>query len=264
MKKFEFRINIKEWKKYEIALAVFLVIIAIVAVIALFMIFREYHVGDAAYRELTGYVILEDEPREVPDIPQETPDVPVPPTVDFDALTAINGDCIGWLYSPGETVINYPVVQGQDNDYYQSHTFDRVSNKCGGIFLDMLNEPDFSDQNSIIYGHHMKNGTMFASLVKYTEQAYYDEHPYLWLVTPEKTYMLRIFSGFLTDTESDVWQLSFSNSKAYQDWLNEVSRKSNFKSELSPGITDHIVTLATCSYESGDARYVLMGILEEY
>lgn len=263
MKKSEWKLNIKKWKKYEIALAAFLVIVAAVAAIALFMIFREYHVGDAVYQELTEYAFLE-EPQEAVAAAQEKPDIPTPPEVDFDALTAINADCIGWLYSPEEAIINYPVVQGEDNDYYQSHTFDQETNKCGGIFLDMLNEPDFTDQNNIIYGHHMKNGTMFASLVNYTEQEYYDEHPYLWLVTPEQTYMLQIFSGFLTDTESNVWQISFGSSKEYQDWLREVSRRSNFKSELSPGITDHIVTLATCSYESEDARYVLMAVLEEY
>lgn len=257
----------KKWKKYEIALALFLGIVAIVAATALFLIFREYHVGDSSYQELAGYAVLQEETQEALTSPQPPGDeggsaASGPPEVDFEALTAKNPDCIGWIYSPG-TVINYPIVQGDDNDYYQSHTFDRITNRCGGIFLDTLNESDFSDRNSIIYGHHMKNGTMFASLTGYTEQAYYDEHPYLWLVTPEKTYMLRVFSGFLTDTESDVWQLSFSSDKSYQDWLKEMCRKSNFKSGLSPKSADHIITLATCSYEYDNARYVLMGILEE-
>lgn len=257
-----------KWKKGEILIVVLLGLVVAAAVFFLCMIFREYALGDSIYKELEAYVFLPEEsdesglPSPQPDGTQDDGAFAAAPEVDFASLSAQNDDCIGWIYIP-DTTVNYPIVQGDDNIYYQSHTFNKVSNNCGSIFLDALNASDFSDQNHVIYGHHMKNGSMFAGICKYTTQDYYDAHPFFWLVTPQKTYRVSIFSGFLTDTESSVWQLTFTSADAYQDWLDQMCRNSYFKSDVVPGSSDRIVTLATCSYEYDDARFVLMGILQE-
>ena len=119
------------------------------------------------------------------------------PVINFKALQAVNPDVIGWIYSPN-TTINYPVVQGDDNAYYLKHLADGTENRNGCPFLDVQNRPDFTDDNSIIYGHHMQNGTMFAGISWYEDQSYYDEHPVMYLMTPSATYRIELFSGYIT------------------------------------------------------------------
>ena len=274
-----------KWKKSElIALSLFGVV-AIVALIAIIGIFLEYAIGKSTYEGLEQYVFLPEEQNRVTPAKEEdtkpshteqnknssiseTADSTEEqviyygesPQVDFAALRSKNSDVIGWIYGPG-TVINYPVVKGTDNEFYLTHMFDGRENKCGSIFMDSLNESDFSNANSVLHGHHMKNGTMFASLMKYESQSYYDSHPVFWLTTPEKSYRVEIFSGFVTSVDSEVWQLSFATEEEHQKWLDKMEADSAFESEIKPSVNDHILTLSTCSYEYDDARFVVLGIL---
>ncbi len=270
----------KKWKKSEIVFLILMTVIIIAAACVLFFIFREYHTGSDTYESLQSYVFLPEETPEPPsDASSETesgtqpsqaspsPDsagefyLAAPPVVDFDSLRAINPDCIGWIYSPN-TSINYPIAQGTDNSYYLDHMYNGAANACGAIFMDYLNQNDFTDHNSILYGHHMKNGSMFAGLAGYAQQDYYDAHPALWIITPGEAHRVNLFAGFVTDAESDVWQVSFANDDDFQKWLDSVCRKSYFKSDIVPTVNDHIVTLATCSYETATSRFVVMGIME--
>ena len=120
----------------------------------------------------------------------------LPPTVDFESLLAQGPDVKAWLELPG-TVIQYPVAQGEDNSYYLKHLYDGTANKVGCLFIDYENAEDFSDNNTIIYGHNMRDGSMFSTLVEYKAQAYYDEHPEMYLVTPEGGYVVEVFSAFV-------------------------------------------------------------------
>lgn len=276
-----------KWKKTEIAVLGLLGVAGIVAVIALFRILSEYKGGNDTYDFLQGYAFLPEEP----DSQQMDGQKPSgdglsdggdngsnqraavsgisgqvyygqSPQVDFESLRKLNGNVVGWIYGPG-TKINYPVVQGEDNDYYLNHMFDGKENKCGSIFMDSLNAEDFSNDNSIVHGHHMRNGSMFAGLTKYAAQSYYDAHPVMWLVTPEKSYQVEIFTGFVTSADSGVWQIEFASQEEYGEWLAEMKEASSFESGVEPDTKDHIITLATCSYENSDSRFVVMGILRE-
>ena len=276
-----------KWKKTEIAVLGLLGVAGIVAVIALFRILSEYKGGNDTYDFLQGYAFLPEEP----DSQQMDGQKPSgdglsdggdngsnqraavsgisgqvyygqSPQVDFESLRKLNGNVVGWIYGPG-TKINYPVVQGEDNDYYLNHMFDGKENKCGSIFMDSLNEADFSNTNSIIHGHHMRNGSMFADLTGYSSQDYYDTHPILWLTTPDKSYKVELFAGFVTDPDSDVWQIEFAGREEYRSWLDRMMERSAFQSDVKPGEDDRILTLATCSYEHSDARFVALGILRE-
>lgn len=180
--------------------------------------------------------------------------------VDFTALAAMNPDVTAWLYGP-DTGISYPVVQGTDNDYYLDHLLDGTANSAGCLFVDTSCRPDFSGRNTVIYGHRMKNGTMFAALGNYQEQVYYDAHPVFLLVTPEGRYVVELFSGYVADTAESAWMLDFSDEQAYLAWLEEVGEKSAFSSKVSPRAEDRVVTLSTCSYEFENARFVLHGVL---
>lgn len=130
--------------------------------------------------------------------------------VDWKALKKVNPDVQGWLYQKG-TVINYPVVQGTDNDTYLHTRFDKQWSGGGTLFVDCRMEKDFKGFNSIIYGHHMKDGSMFRSIRGYTkEDGYYDKHKTLELATPHGNYHLVVFSAFITKaTDEDTYKMTY-------------------------------------------------------
>ncbi len=227
----------------------------------------EYQQGTAFYSELNSYAISpekndstdalrEDEP---PSSKQEIENLP---KVDFNALKDINSDIVGWVYFEGAN-IDYPVVKGNDDSYYLDHLFNGELNSSGSIFLDSQNNGEFSDRNSIVYGHHMKNGSMFSDITNYKEQSYYDEHTEAFLLTPNKNYRIRLFSGYVTDSEGDAWQISFNNDDEFLKWTNRLIDISRFKCDVLPDVSDRIITFSTCSYEFDDARFVLHGVMDE-
>lgn len=181
------------------------------------------------------------------------------PVVDFTALSAINPDIVAWIYIPG-TNIHYPVVQGKDNDEYLYCTFDGNYNRAGCIFLDANVTADFSGQNSIIHGHNLLNNTMFASLLSYQDQSFYEEHPIALLITPEGKYRIAFFSAYVSDVYSGAWNTAFSD-EDFVKWQSKIAGKSCFSTDITPTPSDRIVTLSTCSYEFSNARFVVHGIL---
>lgn len=178
--------------------------------------------------------------------------------VDFDALRGINGHTVAWVYSEG-TPIDYPVVLGEDNAFYLNHTFSGRSGSAGAIFMDMGNQGDFSDANTAIYGHHMRNGSMFASLDKYRKQSYYDEHPVIYLYTPGGNYAIELFSAYVRD--ASLLPHDFGSPEDFLAYVDQIKALSDFRSVVSIGADDRIVTLVTCNYNYDDARYVVHGKL---
>ena len=177
--------------------------------------------------------------------------------VDFASLQARNSDVIGWIYSPN-TKIDYPVVKGMDNEFYLYHTFDGTENANGSIFMDTNCRPDFSQHNTILYGHHMNDGSMFASLADYKQAGFYDKHPVLYYYTPNQNYLLEVFCAFVTGPDSDVYTFNFSSDQEFQRYLESWRSRSNFDTDVEVGGSDRIMTLSTCTYEYEDARYVVM------
>lgn len=184
------------------------------------------------------------------------------PEIDFDALLSINPDCVGWIHIP-DTGISYPVVQGDDNSYYLKHMFDGKWNSSGCIFLDSRVSPSLSDRHSIIYGHHMKNGTMFSGLTKYKKQEYFECHPTGMLITPDTVYRIEFFAGYVAGVKENAWNLGFQSDDDFEAWIKKSKEKSWIESPLSPAVTDRVLTLSTCSYEFDNARFVLLGILTD-
>ena len=164
---------------------------------------------------------------------------------------------VGWIYSP-DTVISYPVLKGGDNEYYLHHTLNGTENASGSIFMDAVCEPDLSGDNTILYGHHMNNGSMFASLANYKQEGYLEAHPVLYYYTPNQVYMLQVFSCYVTGGDSDVYAFNFATRGEYQEFINRMYSRSNFDSGVEVTSSDHIMTLSTCSYEYDDARYVVL------
>lgn len=176
--------------------------------------------------------------------------------VDFDKLLAKYPDTVGYIYG-ANTGINYPIVQGSDNDFYLKHDYDGNTNNNGSIFMEYQCNGDFSSGNSIIYGHHMKSGLMFAHLENYKQQSYYDAHPYFYIYTPTQNYRLELFAGCVVEGDADIYALNPS-----ADTIAALVAKSTFKSKIGTP-TGNIVTLSTCDYTAGysDPRYVVLGQL---
>lgn len=225
----------------------------------------EYAEGDEAYSGLEEYVSFHssspdtDEPDSVQqtETPQAQSDAP---SVDFAALSRINPDIVGWLYCEG-TKINYPVVQGSDDEYYLDHLFDGTQNANGCLFLDSRVGASFSSVHSIIYGHHMRSGSMFAALDGYKRQSFYKTHPTMLLITPAATYEVQLFAAYVADPSEDAWEVSFANDGEIQAWIDAAVARSTFTSDVKPKPGDRLLTLSTCSYEFGDARLVVVGIM---
>lgn len=181
--------------------------------------------------------------------------------VDWKALKKVNTDVQGWLYQKG-TVINYPVVQGTDNDTYLHTRFDKQWSGGGTLFVDCRMEKDFKGFNSIIYGHHMKDGSMFRSIRGYTkEDGYYDKHKTLELATPHGNYHLVVFSAFITKaTDEDTYKMTYDEAEkqAYIDRAWERSELPITRDSVDVTKNDRLVTLSTCAYDYEEARYIVM------
>ncbi|MDL2225714.1 class B sortase [Eubacteriales bacterium OttesenSCG-928-M02] len=183
--------------------------------------------------------------------------------IDFDALLAINSDVVGWIYNPG-TVIDYPVVHPkgkEDVHYYLTHTFENKKNSAGAIYVDATSQPDFTSRNTTIHGHHMNNGSMFASLEKYKNREYLDEHPVLFLYTPNGNYEIHVFSTYVAHADDPYTQVAFANDDAFVSFVNGLIKRSMYDMEVDVAPTDNIVTLSTCTYNYDDARLVVHGVL---
>ncbi len=231
-----------------------------------FCAMSEYRQSEESYEALTQayttrqpvqVTVPESEPAEATE-PVET----APITVDFDALFADCPDVVGWLYCP-DTPINYPVVQAGDNDYYLRRLLDGTWNSSGSIFMDYRCAADFSDWNSIFYGHNMKNDAMFGTLQDYKKQEYYDAHPVLYLLTPAQDYKIELIGGYTTPgTAEDTYGLP--DTQEGRDMLiAKAQQQSTFQTETEVNGDDRLITLSTCAYDYDLARYVLVGVLEE-
>ena len=148
--------------------------------------------------------------------------------VDWDGLRAINPDIVAWVYVPG-TPINYPVVQGSDNQEYLHKAFDGSTGwlaSAGTIFLDASNTSDLSDQNNALYGHHMNDGSMFASLADFENQDTFDSHRDIYVLTPQGNYRLKTFALVKTTGSDAIVQTSFANDASYQAYVQDKLNRS--------------------------------------
>ena len=178
--------------------------------------------------------------------------------VDHAKLLEMNEDYLFWIYAPG-TQIDYPVVQDEGNEYYLNHLFGGQRNASGTLFVDYRNLPDFQDPNTIIYGHHMRNDSMFGSLTDYEDQEYYEANPYMLIFGEEQIALLEVFSGYVTDSGDHCYNLAISGEKEMNYFITRAEQKSNFNTGLTVTHLDHIVTLSTCAYVFENARYVVLG-----
>ncbi len=181
--------------------------------------------------------------------------------IDFTQLLSVNSDIVGWLRIRALD-ISYPVVQGKDNDYYLHRTFEKTDNFAGCLFVNSYNMGDFTDQNTIIYGHNMKNGSMFGKLKNFSDPEVFKKSRYFWIFTPDFIYQYRIFSASVVDKTGLTYQISFTDDEFDQF----ISRAYSNSVVDNQGVTvtkeDRIVTLSTCTGDDS-TRFVVMGKLAQ-
>lgn len=243
----------------KIVYIVLIILFSVLTILFGYLFYKEYRTSRKSievYDDLNSFVSIPTVTPEETDLEKDT--LKVGPSINFTELKNVNPDCVAWICIEN-TNINYPVVQGSDNNYYLKHLVNCKENRAGSIFLDY--RTNISKQHSIIYGHNMKNKTMFADLTKFKKQSYYDEHKEGLLITPEQTYVIQFFAGYVANVEDSAWKINFVSDEEFNVWLNNIKDKSSISSNITPTVTDRIITLSTCSYEFKNARYVLHGIL---
>lgn len=170
-------------------------------------------------------------------------------------LTSINPDYRFWL-KVDNTNIDYPVVQSEDNDYYLTRDFNKDYLASGSIFMDYRNNFE-EDKSTIVYGHHMRNKTMFGELANYKDENFFKGNNLIKVEYKGKTYTYQVFSAYVADLTEDYLKVDFENDEDYQSYINYITNRSMHKSDLQVSKEDKIITLYTCSYEFKDARTIV-------
>lgn len=237
----------KRWTR--LALLIISISTLIYSAVSLLAIFNEYKKGEKEYESLQRYVNRDSNISEIED--KEIL------SVDFESLKRLNEDIVGWI-SFKDTEVNYPIVKGADNSYYLNHTFNKTENDSGSIFMDFENDSKFKDKNIILYGHNMKNGSMFSILNKYMDKDFYKSTPYFWLYTENEIYKCEIFSAYKTSANnSKSYIKKFSTDQEYEDFSKEIKNSSLYDTGITVNKDDIVLTLSTCTNNDKDSRFVV-------
>ena len=193
--------------------------------------------------------------------------------VNIAELKLKNQDTRGWLFFENEE-ISYPIVQGADDEKYLNTSFNGDTLRAGSIFLEALNKGDFSDKNNIIYGHNMRDQSMFGRLQQYKyEEGYYKDHLYFQVITGDKKYRFKVFSYNDVSDTSDVYTISFASDRTFVDFIKQLKQISQVNIDV-PDVSDpdatedekiiqnykKLATLSTCTSRD-DMRFVVVGTL---
>lgn len=218
---------------------------------------HDYAAGAAVYtqaQELAG--VTEEETGSSP-APEEPADEPKEEAIpDLAALQQVNPDVVGWITLP-DTALSYPLLQGQDNSYYLSHAWDKTPCAAGAIFLDADAAP--SRWHTRIYGHRMNDASMFGTLRRYQDPAFWAEHPEFLIYTENETLHCRIFAAYEAPITGPVFQPSPNDPQSRADFLADCLEQSVFSTGAPPSVENPVVTLCTCTGHGHGARWVVMG-----
>lgn len=186
--------------------------------------------------------------------------------IDFGELQEqVNPDIYAWLYIPGST-IDFPVLQhAEDKSYYLNYNIDGSKGRPGCIYTENTNAKDFSDHNTVLYGHNMRNGTMFAGLHKFEDADYFAENPYIYVYTPDEVFVYRIFGAYEFSNIHLLAGYETETEEGFGDYLDEVMAVRSMNSNFDPDVTvtekDRIITLSTCVYKKTEKRWLVQGVL---
>lgn len=232
--------------------------IAVVCTCVVIGYYWKEHKNQEVYTKIQEEVVKE-KPEEEP--AKEEFEIPI----DFAALQQINPDIYAWIQIDG-TNIQYPIVQSPDDDsYYLMRTVERQDGYPGSIYTELCNKKDFSDFNTLVYGHDMADGSMFQNLHNYSDEAYMDEHPYVVIYTPTQKLTYQIFASVVYDDRHIMNTFDFrfdSERQRFLDSIYEARNMSNVvKEDVSVGTDSRILTMSTCMTGQDDKRLIVGAVL---
>lgn len=183
-------------------------------------------------------------------------------TLDITALQEVNPDVLGWIRIP-DTKIDYPLLSGEDNQQYLHTAWDGTANYAGSIYLEAQSSRDLSDFHSLIYGHNMANGSMFGNLILYSEQAFRDAHPYVYLNIGGTVHRYEVFAAYTAGIESDTYRIGFRSAGRKQQAIDYYQETSVISAPRQITPNDRILTLSTCTGNGDyDYRWVVQAVLD--
>ena len=264
----------KNWLNIGIILGA---IIMGIAAVNIGLSLLDYQKASTVYDDLEqDYVIVADQekkedknqPASQEQTSQEAPEVAEIPwnemvKVNMEGLQELNPDIKGWIYFENET-ISYQILQGKDNEEYIRTTYNGKEATAGSIFMDVENKADFTDNHTLIYGHNMKDLTMFGKLKYYkTDEDYFPDHKYFQIITSNKKLRYQVFAYKEVEEDSLIYAVySNSNTDFYKFAKNVISSANQCPEGVIVGYDDRVVTLSTCT-DRDDKRFVVCGILVE-
>lgn len=222
-------------------------------------------VGIDAAESLPSENVTESADSQISEMP--TPDIDTDSNVspvDFSSLTSQNSDIYSWIYIPG-TNVNYPVCQSYiDDNYYLDHDVYGNYSFAGAIYSQVCNKRDFTDKVTVLYGHNMANGSMFATLHRFADNNFFESHDKIYIYTSNRKLTYRVVSAFVYDDRHIMNSFDFSKDDQFQSYLDTIqnprSVSKNVRSNIDLSLNDKIITLSTC-LNSGDGRYLVNGVL---
>lgn len=248
--------------KRKIVISIGILFILIGIVLAVYGIWGTYDTehADDVYEDIKAEVKVETPILNIPQMESGNIEIPI----DFEKLTSQYPDVYAWIVVPG-TNIDYPIVQrAGDNSYYLNHTIDGQRKTAGSIYTEDYNAKDFQDPNTVIYGHNMKNGSMFKTLHRFRDKQFFDEHREIIVYQENKILTYKIFAAYVYDNRHLLLSFDYEDENIYRNYLNNILTKRDMSSNIDTtvGVTekDRIITLSTCT--GNDAtRYLVQGVL---
>lgn len=181
--------------------------------------------------------------------------------LDLEALREVNPDVIGWILIPG-TCISYPIVQGEDNDYYLNHTWDGRKSAMGAVFMEATNAADFSNFSTILYGHNLSMGTLFRPLHNYKDQSFWEENPFVYIVTDAGSFRYRIYAAYEVEVTGTTYWRHVDTELRQQEYVRFGLDRSVLDTGVVPAAGTPVLTLSTCTDYTFARRWVVQAVLE--
>lgn len=254
--------NEKVKKRSDIIRRIILVIsvgVFIFAAYNLINIFLAYHKADVIYDNIQQDVLDEDSHTKVV-IGEDEQEVEIPFTYNHQALLNINSQGIGYIYIPSIDC-RLPMVQGDDNDYYLTHTFNKEYSANGCLFEDYRINGGLSSSQIIIYGHNMRNGAMFGKLKNYQDYSFWNNsgNDVLYIYTGNVIKEYKIFSCYISEAISDTYTFNFPTLESMRDYAVNMKAKSMYDTGVDVSTATQVITLSTCTND-GEQRFIVHGM----
>ena len=227
----------------------------------LYTIYSEYNKGDKEYESIIEEVITLETSEEKDESKTETKTVF---KVDFEKLQSMNKEVVGWIRFDKPEKISYPIVQAEDNDKYLKRTVEGKKNSAGSIFMDAYNASNFTDKNTFIYGHNMKNGSMFGQLRKYKSIDFYKENPFFYIYTPDgKETKYQVYAVCIVEDTSKSYTKFYADDNEYLKYLEYIKSISRYDTGIEVTAQSQLISLSTCTNVTETQRLLVHGVKVE-